>query len=101
MGSSCELLLNYLFILCYRILHTTVGGTETEITSAADSRYTLSGGRLVITDPVESKDAGTYQCVAQNELGMTLSDMANITFGGNITGLPVSLIIIQKTILPL
>ncbi|XP_045209360.2 contactin-like [Mercenaria mercenaria] len=65
----------------YSIRHTYGNGTVVDITTDMDTRYTLIGGRLVIEDPTETKDAGIYQCLASNIFGTIYSEVANITFG--------------------
>ncbi|XP_025061329.1 contactin-2 isoform X2 [Alligator sinensis] len=53
----------------------------TELKMEPDSRYRLFGGDLVISNPVKSKDAGSYQCVASNPRGTVVSKEAHIRFG--------------------
>ncbi|KGL83266.1 Contactin-2, partial [Tinamus guttatus] len=53
----------------------------TEIRMEPDSRYRLVAGDLVISNPVKSKDAGSYQCVASNPRGTVVSREASLRFG--------------------
>lgn len=46
-----------------------------------DEHYSLVGGNLVITNPIQKKHAGTYTCVARNIYGTVLSKEARIKFG--------------------
>ena len=55
--------------------------TYQEITSSMDSRYTFTNGRLTISHPRETTDAGTYQCKAENQFGSILSEPMALTFG--------------------
>ncbi|KAL4231277.1 ATP-dependent DNA helicase chl1 [Mactra antiquata] len=52
-----------------------------EINTDTSSRYTFSNGRLTITDPQESEDAGIYQCKAENTEGSILSPPLSLSFG--------------------
>ncbi|XP_070604993.1 contactin-2 [Erythrolamprus reginae] len=52
----------------------------TEIKIEHDSRYRLNGGNLVIRNPVEAKDAGSYQCIASNPIGKVISREAYVHF---------------------
>ena len=52
------------------------------ITSAKSSRYTLTNGRLTISKPVETEDAGYYTCYAKNEFGTVRSQQVHFSFGG-------------------
>eukprot|EP00106_Octopus_bimaculoides_P009640 XP_014777082.1 PREDICTED: contactin-like [Octopus bimaculoides] len=51
----------------------------TEITSS--SRYTLTNGRLTISDPQAAFDEGYFQCSAENDFGRVLGNPVQITFG--------------------
>ncbi|KAM4700365.1 contactin-2 [Discoglossus pictus] len=53
----------------------------TELILGANSSYQLVGGNLAITNPTQSKHAGTYQCVATNSQGTVLSSEALLRFG--------------------
>lgn len=46
-----------------------------------DEHYSLVGGNLVITNPIQKKHAGTYTCVARNIYGTVLSKEARVKFG--------------------
>ena len=54
--------------------------TNESVTSATNSRYTLSGGRFTIADP-KSDDTNSYRCRATNDIGTVMSKMAMIQFG--------------------
>lgn len=47
----------------------------------ADSRFTISGGSLIIYDPDQSRDQGTYHCVAENKFGRIRSESVDLNFG--------------------
>uniref|UniRef100_A0A8C5LUX6 Contactin 2 n=1 Tax=Leptobrachium leishanense TaxID=445787 RepID=A0A8C5LUX6_9ANUR len=53
----------------------------TELNLANNSSYQLVGGNLVISNPTQSKHAGTYQCVASNARGIVFSSEALLRFG--------------------
>ncbi|XP_074644634.1 contactin-like isoform X2 [Tubulanus polymorphus] len=44
------------------------------------SHYTLTGGKLVIHQPSQTTDTGTYQCIAFNRFGAILSDPVVLNF---------------------
>ncbi|XP_046406914.1 contactin isoform X2 [Ischnura elegans] len=46
-----------------------------------DSRYTVSGGTLIINNPDQDKDRGTYHCKASNPFGSIISESVVLTFG--------------------
>ncbi|XP_043572414.1 contactin-2 [Chiloscyllium plagiosum] len=56
-----------------------VNGTNINI--ERDSRYSLIGGNLVISNPTRSKDPGSYQCLATNSIGTVISREAFLRFG--------------------
>lgn len=47
----------------------------------SDRRYTLSGGTLIIHDPRQIEDRGTYHCKATNEFGTVVSESVQLAFG--------------------
>lgn len=47
----------------------------------SDSRYTISGGNLIIYDPDQSRDQGTYHCIAENKFGRIRSESVALNFG--------------------
>lgn len=44
-------------------------------------RYSMVGGRLVISNPEKSRDAGKYVCVVSNIFGTVRSSEATLSFG--------------------
>ncbi|RUS71142.1 hypothetical protein EGW08_021095 [Elysia chlorotica] len=62
---------------------------ETRITSKT-GRYTLTNGRLIIENPIESLDNGKYQCVVKNKFGIIRSDVVHLSFGhlGEFSNVP-------------
>lgn len=46
-----------------------------------DSRFTITGGNLIIYDPDQSVDQGTYHCVAENKFGRVRSESIELAFG--------------------
>lgn len=55
-------------------------GLIEQITSVADSRYTVTNGKLTIENPEEKKDAGVYQCKVSNSEGAIISAPAQLSF---------------------
>ncbi|XP_052760902.1 contactin-like isoform X2 [Mya arenaria] len=53
----------------------------TQVTSAISNRYTITGGRLVISSPEQTEDQFMYHCKAENEVGAVLSNEATLYFG--------------------
>ena len=53
-----------------------------KVTSAMDTRYTLTNGKLIFQNPSETLDANKYRCVAENSLGMVISNEVQLSFGG-------------------
>lgn len=47
----------------------------------SDSRYTISGGNLIVYDPDQSRDQGTYHCIAENKFGRIRSESVSLNFG--------------------
>lgn len=57
-------------------------GTNNElVNSETDSRYTLTNGKLTISQPQDALDADKYQCEATNKLGSVLSRKVQLSFG--------------------
>lgn len=52
-----------------------------EINPLQDSRYTVSGGTLIINNPEQKKDRATYHCKATNKFGTIISESAQLNFG--------------------
>lgn len=46
-----------------------------------DSRFTCSGGNLIIHSPDQNRDQGTYHCVARNTHGAIRSESVQLNFG--------------------
>uniref|UniRef100_A0A8C2CSD3 Contactin 2 n=1 Tax=Cyprinus carpio TaxID=7962 RepID=A0A8C2CSD3_CYPCA len=53
----------------------------TEIAFAEDSQYTQVAGNLVINNPQNGRDGGSYQCLAINRCGTIVSRVANLKLG--------------------
>ncbi|KAK7482492.1 hypothetical protein BaRGS_00026309 [Batillaria attramentaria] len=51
------------------------------ISTAMDSRYSLTNGRFSFQQPQESKDAGEYYCEAENIFGTIRSHPVSVSFG--------------------
>lgn len=49
--------------------------------SAEGSHYSLTGGNLVISNPVKEQHVGRYRCLAANTLGTVVSREASVQFG--------------------
>ncbi|KAL4226978.1 Contactin-3 [Mactra antiquata] len=63
----------------YQWFQNTTGGLR-EITSALDTRYTITNGKFTIENPYEEKDAGIYQCRVENTEGAIVSAPAMLSF---------------------
>ncbi|XP_012252358.2 contactin [Athalia rosae] len=46
-----------------------------------NSRYTVSGGTLIIYEPEQKADRGSYHCKASNEFGTIVSESVVLSFG--------------------
>uniref|UniRef100_A0A6P7GDV3 Contactin n=1 Tax=Diabrotica virgifera virgifera TaxID=50390 RepID=A0A6P7GDV3_DIAVI len=46
-----------------------------------DSRYTISGGTLIIHNPQQKLDHATYHCKASNRFGTVISESVQLNFG--------------------
>ncbi|XP_012215435.1 contactin [Linepithema humile] len=46
-----------------------------------NSKYTISGGTLIIYDPAQNRDHGMYHCKAKNKFGTILSESVELLFG--------------------
>lgn len=46
-----------------------------------DSRYTISGGTLIIHNPQQKLDHATYHCKASNKFGTVISESVHLNFG--------------------
>ncbi|BFZ22584.1 hypothetical protein BsWGS_25623 [Bradybaena similaris] len=63
----------------YKWYHDRGSSKMVEMTST--TWYTITNGKLTITNPDETRDEGSYQCVASNAIGSVLSDPVRISFG--------------------
>ncbi|XP_075218988.1 contactin [Lycorma delicatula] len=52
-----------------------------KIDPLSDSRYTVSGGTLIIHDPKQIEDRGSYHCKATNNFGTIVSETVTLSFG--------------------
>ncbi|XP_029635341.1 contactin-like [Octopus sinensis] len=59
--------------------HRFQDNTTVEVT-ALDSHYTLTNGRLIISNPIDNRDAGYYQCSAENEFGKVMGNIVLLSF---------------------
>ncbi|KAK6620391.1 hypothetical protein RUM44_006792 [Polyplax serrata] len=55
--------------------------TAIRIDPLSDRRYTLSGGSLIIYNPNQIGDRGSYHCKASNVFGSILSESIKLSFG--------------------
>ena len=53
----------------------------TKIDPLLNSRYTISGGNLIVYNPEQTLDQGTYHCVATNKFGKIISESVQLNFG--------------------
>ncbi|KAL3862128.1 hypothetical protein ACJMK2_008118, partial [Sinanodonta woodiana] len=56
-------------------------GLNETVSSLTNSRYTVSGGRIMFQNPSATEDFNDYQCKAENEFGSVLSQKAKLLFG--------------------
>nr|XP_061826411.1 contactin-1a-like isoform X1 [Nerophis lumbriciformis]XP_061826412.1 contactin-1a-like isoform X1 [Nerophis lumbriciformis] len=59
----------------------TLDGVEIDPSSAGHDHYALSGGNLIIKEPVKSQHEGKYSCLASNMYGLVISQEASVQFG--------------------
>ncbi|CAI9722028.1 contactincontactin-like [Octopus vulgaris] len=59
--------------------HRFQDNTTVQLT-ALDSHYTLTNGRLIISNPIDNRDAGYYQCSAENEFGKVMGNIVLLSF---------------------
>lgn len=52
-----------------------------QVDPAKEKRYTVTNGRLMITEPTSTEDDGLYQCRAYNNFGFILSNNAKLSAG--------------------
>lgn len=55
--------------------------TYHKIDPLEDSRFTISGGSLIIYNPNQTIDQGTYHCIAENKFGRVRSESVDLNFG--------------------
>lgn len=55
--------------------------TFIKIDPLTNPRYTISGGNLIIYNPQQDMDQGTYHCVAENKFGKILSESVQLNLG--------------------
>lgn len=65
----------------YKEEYTNDNLTYYRIDPLTNSRYTISGGNLIIYDPNQQRDQGTYHCVAENRFGKIRSESIKLNFG--------------------
>ncbi|XP_038105430.1 contactin isoform X2 [Culex quinquefasciatus] len=65
----------------YRELYTNDNVTVVKLDPLKNSRYTTSGGSLIIHDPQQIQDQGTYHCIAENKYGKIISESVELNFG--------------------
>ncbi|XP_017890877.1 contactin [Ceratina calcarata] len=53
----------------------------TKIDPLNNTRYTISGGTLIIYEPDQAEDRGSYHCKATNEFGTIMSESVDLSFG--------------------
>ena len=58
-----------------------VGQQYSYLVAVSDSRYTLTNGRLSISNPTKD-DESDYYCEARNDLGLIRSRIVQLSFGG-------------------
>ena len=54
---------------------------EVRVDPLEDTRLTISGGQLIINNPDQTKDKGTYFCTASNQFGKIRSKSVSLSFG--------------------
>lgn len=52
-----------------------------KIDALNDTRFTISGGNLIIFNPNQTEDQGRYHCVAENKFGKIRSESVELNFG--------------------
>ncbi|XP_055522931.1 contactin [Wyeomyia smithii] len=67
--------------LWYKELYSNDNVTVIKLDPLKNPRYTTSGGNLIIHDPQQIQDQGTYHCVAENMFGRILSESVELNFG--------------------
>lgn len=65
----------------YKELYTNDNITVVKLDPLKNARYTTSGGNLIIHNPQQIQDQGTYHCVAQNPFGRIISESVELNFG--------------------
>lgn len=52
-----------------------------KIDPLSDNRFTITGGNLIIYNPEQTIDQGTYHCIAENKFGRIRSESIELNFG--------------------
>lgn len=65
----------------YKELYSNDNITVIKLDPLQNPRYTTSGGNLIIHDPQQIQDQGTYHCVAKNRFGSIISESVELNFG--------------------
>lgn len=65
----------------YKELYSNDNVTVIKLDPLKNPRYTTSGGNLIIHNPQQIQDQGTYHCVAENIFGRILSESVELNFG--------------------
>lgn len=65
----------------FRELYTNDNVTVVKLDPLKNARYTTSGGNLIIHDPQQIQDQGTYHCIAENKYGKIISESVELNFG--------------------
>ncbi len=71
---------------------------EIKLMEQPDEHYSLVGGNLVITNPLQKKHAGTYVCVAKNIYGTVISKEARVKFGCEHAGQWYSCLVLYSSL---
>ncbi|XP_059143643.1 contactin-like [Physella acuta] len=63
---------------------------QQQLTAEKDQRYTLTNGKLIITNPQDVLDGGKYRCRAENKNGVVIGNGVELSFGtmGEFSNVP-------------